>query len=317
MPADMQATEFTSRFEILPQPLGVGASGPVLQCVERTTGKRYACKFLKDLENAADELRIHTFSAATAPEGVVGVVDTYYRQQVDLPDEKDAHQVYHVLVLELMLHGDLFTWVTENGALSERDALEITLSAARTLAALHEEGIAHRDVKPENMMPQPSDRGGWVVKLTDFGFAAHGKTPTTPLGTGYYVAPEILKAAEAKKKMSETRAYTHACDMWSLGVCLYILLSAAAPFQPKSKTVQLDGHMKASIMEGKWDFRLPCWTTISGFTKNLITDLLVVEPTKRLTADGLVRRLVTHMADDKAALACSGLRVAIDTPAAR
>jgi serine/threonine protein kinase len=82
-------------------------------------------------------------------------------------------------------------------------------------------GIAHRDLKPENILLLTKDEKSLVIKISDFGFAKEAyKGLTTPNYTPYYVAPEILKFEK----------YDISCDIWSLGVILYILCSGTPPF---------------------------------------------------------------------------------------
>lgn len=80
---------------------------------------------------------------------------------------------------------------------------------------LHDLNIAHRDLKPENLL-YTSPAASAVLKLTDFGFAKETFTKgtlQTPCYTPYYVAPEVLGPEK----------YDKSCDIWSLGVIMYIL----------------------------------------------------------------------------------------------
>ena len=101
---------------------------------------------------------------------------------------------------------------------------------------LHQLGIAHRDLKPENILLLTKDDKNFVIKIADFGFAkeAH-KGLITPNYTPYYVAPEILKFEQ----------YDISCDIWSLGVILYILCSGTPPFYSLTgKNMSPDMKMK-------------------------------------------------------------------------
>ena len=88
----------------------------------------------------------------------------------------------------------------------------------------HSKNICHRDLKPENILIDQQN----VVKVIDFGTAGL-VDPNSGIsglrGTSYYVAPEVL---------DENKAYNQKCDIWSMGVILYVLLTGSAPFNGKS-----------------------------------------------------------------------------------
>ena len=159
---------------------------------------------------------------------------------------------------------------------------------------LHSKNIAHRDLKPENFLY--TEKGGGVLKLADFGFAKvdHGDL-TTPVFTPYYVPKEILEAQNMyhKKKAGEVPqsaiyAYDKSCDMWSLGVILYIMLCGYPPFQSEIPGTQLSANMKANIASANFAFHKPHWGHISEAAKSLVSALLTSESTNRITAEQLV-----------------------------
>jgi len=98
------------------------------------------------------------------------------------------------------------------------------------VAYCHSRGVCHRDLKLENFcLEDDSDHAR--IKMIDFGLSAATATPMTDsVGTLYYVAPEVLRGR-----------YDEKCDMWSMGVMAYVLLSGRAPFQGRNdrETVQL------------------------------------------------------------------------------
>ncbi|KAF9790095.1 hypothetical protein SFRURICE_002460 [Spodoptera frugiperda] len=134
---------------------------------------------------------------------------------------------------------------------------------------LHDSNIAHRDIKPENLL-YSSTQPNAVLKLTDFGFAKETLTPAdtlqTPCYTPYYVAPEVLGPEK----------YDKSCDIWSLGVVMYILLCGFPPFY-SNHGLAISPGMK------KYDFPEPEWSNVSAEAKNLIRGMLSVDPAKRLT----------------------------------
>ena len=129
---------------------------------------------------------------------------------------------------------------------TERELADIIRQICSALKHLHTTlGIAHRDLKPENLLltknftPLSSGK----IKLTDFGFAkeAHKNQLKTACYTPYYAPPEVLGSGN----------YNYACDIWSLGVILYILLTGKPPFYSASGQNCLTPGMKHKIQENK------------------------------------------------------------------
>ena len=87
-------------------------------------------------------------------------------------------------------------------------------------------------------------------------------------GTPYYIAPEVLKGN-----------YTEKCDMWSIGVIIFIMLSGFPPFNGKS-----DDEIIGKVRRGQWNFNNEIWATISAEAKDLIKNLLTIDINARLTA---------------------------------
>ena len=87
--------------------------------------------------------------------------------------------------------------------------------------------MIHRDLKPENLLLEKRNTDNLVVKVADFGtsiFSDPYRVHKTRVGSALYIAPEVLNSE-----------YTSKCDIWSLGVILYILLSGKPPFVGKAE----------------------------------------------------------------------------------
>ncbi|GAA5804964.1 hypothetical protein HPULCUR_010474 [Helicostylum pulchrum] len=171
--------------------------------------------------------------------------------------------------------GELFNFIHEKNKLSENEARFIFWQLFLAIQYLHQCGIAHRDLKPENVLL--ADKRKLLIKVSDFGLAKNEDRKGTfdsQCGTPNYVAPEILNPAGS-------RAYDKQCDMWSLGVMLYICLCGFPPFSEENSPPS----MKSQIKMGKFEFPSPYWDNISTEAKELVSALLTVDPYERATVD--------------------------------
>uniref|UniRef100_A0AAY4EFC6 non-specific serine/threonine protein kinase n=1 Tax=Denticeps clupeoides TaxID=299321 RepID=A0AAY4EFC6_9TELE len=245
--------------------LGNGINGKVLEIFHKNTGEKFALKMLQDCPKARRELELHWRASACAH--VVRIVDVY----------ENLYQGTKCLliVMECMDGGELFSRIQDRGdqAFTEREASNIMKSIGEAIQFLHAINIAHRDVKPENLL-FTSKRPNAVLKLTDFGFAKETTTHNslnTPCYTPYYVAPEVLGPEK----------YDKSCDMWSLGVIMYILLCGYPPFY-SNHGLAISPGMKKRIRMGQYEFPNPEWSEVSEQAKQLIRTLLKTEPTQRM-----------------------------------
>jgi len=170
--------------------------------------------------------------------------------------------------------GELFDRIVEIGYLDENLGRNVFNQIVRSLNYCHKCNIVHRDLKPENFMTVEKD--SFEIKLIDFGLAKNFKfntdVLTTKAGTPYYIAPEVLSGK-----------YDHRCDIWSLGVILYILLCGYPPFHGDS-----DQEILVKVRNAKFDFEGEEWKTISNDAKNLIRWCLKVNPDERPTAEQIL-----------------------------
>ncbi|KAI8342863.1 kinase-like domain-containing protein [Chlamydoabsidia padenii] len=190
--------------------------------------------------------------------------------------EKVFDEPNHIyLVLEYVSGGDLFDLVAKKG-LTESETRFIFFQLFAGIKFLHERQVAHRDMKPENVLVANANK--LQIKITDFGLAKTTSTKKKVLdsqcGTPNYVAPEILDP-------TGLRAYTKSCDLWSLGVILYICLCGMPPF---SEEMTLPG-MKERIRNGIYSYDHRCWDSVSDEAKDLIDRLLTVDPNQRIDVE--------------------------------
>ena len=119
------------------------------------------------------------------------------------------------MILELVGHGDLYTYLKENKMLSEEKCVHLMDQLGSAIKTLHENKYVHRDLKLENILI--FDKNDLILKIVDFGFAEiiNPNYLASRSGTPGYIAPEVFKNIP----------YTEKGDMFSLGVILYSLVS--------------------------------------------------------------------------------------------
>lgn len=255
--------------------LGVGVNGKVLACTSRRTGEKHALKVLRDVPKSRREVDLHW--RACVSDYIVDIVDVY--------ENTFGGQRCLLVVMECMEGGELFTRIQEHGdhPFTEREAAAIARQVCAAVSHLHQINLAHRDLKPENLLYKTKS-GESVLKLTDFGFAKEVTSKMqTPCYTPYYVAPEVLGPEK----------YDKSCDMWSLGVILYILLCGYPPFYSASGAAISPG-MKRRIRLGQYTYPDAEWKHVSSDVKDLISGLLKTDPQERLSIEAvLAHRWIT------------------------
>jgi serine/threonine protein kinase len=176
------------------------------------------------------------------------------------------------LVMEEMKGGDLLEKIYEKKLYSEPEARKLGRKLVEAIFFCHKKNIVHRDIKPENIL-LVSPESDTNIKLADFGCAKLLTGPnclTTLCGSPQYVAPELY---------THTNGYDEMCDLWSVGIVLYVLLGGYAPFEAPS--MELPGV----ICEGLFVFDREYWGNTSDQSKDLIRSLLKVDVSKRLNAE--------------------------------
>ncbi len=275
--------------------LGSGISGPVRMCTHRESGKKYALKILLDRPKARKEVTLHWLCSGS--EYIVRAIDVF-ANEICLPGDVGKKKRI-LLVMELMEGGELFEYITKKQHFTEQEASQILRQVAMAVQYCHFRNIAHRDLKPENLLllTKAEEQTQVRVKLADFGFAkVDNGDLTTPQFTPYYVAPQVL---EAQKRQKEIRAgqrspgspyfYDKSCDMWSIGVILYIMLCGYPPFYSEVPHQPITQRMRKKIMSGNFDFPRREWEGISDKAKDLIRRLLCVEESERIGVEDLLR----------------------------
>ncbi|MGW5543835.1 serine/threonine-protein kinase [Streptomyces sp. NPDC003998] len=216
------------RYE-LQELLGRGAMGEVWRACDHLLGRPVAVKLLH-AEEAADAERFRLEAQIAARLNHPNVVGMY---------DFGAHHDQPHLVMELVDGWNLAQERSLRGALPPAEAAAITAQAAAGLAAAHQQGVVHRDVKPANVM-LTTDR---TVKITDFGIARFAEEAASNLtatgkiiGTADYLAPERALGRPAQP----------ASDVYSLGCVLYELLTGRPPFSGATSLAVVQQHVSAT-----------------------------------------------------------------------
>eukprot|EP01002_Notosolenus_urceolatus_P000484 NODE_1118_length_1571_cov_78.861367_g921_i0.p1 GENE.NODE_1118_length_1571_cov_78.861367_g921_i0~~NODE_1118_length_1571_cov_78.861367_g921_i0.p1 ORF type:complete len:464 (-),score=115.94 NODE_1118_length_1571_cov_78.861367_g921_i0:104-1495(-) len=260
--------------------LGSGSYAEVFLCKEKSTGQEFAMKMLDKKKAGAKGMKaafaeVDILRSLNHP-NVIGLRDAF-------ETEKDL-----VMVLELVRGGELFDKIVALKHYSEDTAAQLARNLTQCIKYLNDQGVAHRDIKPENLMLRNKHVEGerltegllTDIKLVDFGFAVRfDQRPFDECcGTPNFIAPEILQFGIFK---TIPTGYTERCDMWSIGVLVYILLCGYPPFHDKSRT-----GMFKKIVAGKfWFHKGTVWEKISEEAKDFVQRLIRVEPGTRMTAD--------------------------------
>lgn len=204
------------------------------------------------------------------------------------------------LVFEKAEGGPLLAHIQKRVYFTENEASQIIKNLAEALKFLHQRGIAHRDLKPENILCH-SESQLCPVKICDFDLGSgvvfsHSSSPVstpellTPVGSAEFMAPELVDALKG-----EATSYDKRCDLWSLGVIIYILLCGYPPFYGCCGSdcgwgrgefcESCQDQLFVSIQDGLYDFPEREWSRVSDEAKDLIRHLLVKDASQRYTAE--------------------------------
>jgi serine/threonine protein kinase len=236
--------------------LGTGYNGAVVLATCRGSGRVVAVKTLqlKGLDAAQiNELR-------SEAEIFLSMDHPHIARLVDVFETKERLD----LVMELMDGGELLDRVIELQRFAEADAADAIYQMLLAVNYMHDRHVVHCDLKLENFLY--AHPGSDELKLIDFGFSYFWDSNTAkPSGyTLAYTAPEVIAGG-----------YTSKCDLWSLGVIAFILIFGYMPF---------DELKVECIKKGQWLDKPEKWDGVSDMAKEFVKQLLVVDPSERLSA---------------------------------
>uniref|UniRef100_A0A3P9IV46 calcium/calmodulin-dependent protein kinase n=1 Tax=Oryzias latipes TaxID=8090 RepID=A0A3P9IV46_ORYLA len=260
--ASTTCTRFTDEYQLYEE-LG-GAFSVVRRCVKLCTGQEYAAKIINTKKlSARDHQKL---------EREARICRLLKHPNIVRLHDSISEEGFHYLIFDLVTGGELFEDIVAREYYSEADASHCIQQILEAVLHCHQMGVVHRDLKPENLLLASKCKNA-AVKLADFGLAIEVQGDQQAwfgfAGTPGYLSPEVLRK----------EAYGKPVDIWACGVILYILLVGYPPFWDE------DQHkLYQQIKAGAYDFPSPEWDTVTPEAKNLINQMLTINPAKRITA---------------------------------
>ncbi|XP_031426595.1 calcium/calmodulin-dependent protein kinase type II subunit beta isoform X17 [Clupea harengus] len=261
--ATTTCTRFTDEYQLYEE-LGKGAFSVVRRCVKLCTGQEHAAKIINTKKlNARDHQKLDREAR---------ICRLLKHSNIVRLHDSISEEGFHYLLFDLVTGGELFEDIVAREYYSEADASHCIQQIVEAVLHCHQMGVVHRDLKPENLLLASKCKNA-AVKLADFGLAIEVQGDQQAwfgfAGTPGYLSPEVLRK----------EAYGKPVDIWACGVILYILLVGYPPFWDE------DQHkLYQQIKAGAYDFPSPEWDTVTPEAKNLINQMLTINPAKRITS---------------------------------
>jgi len=258
--------------------LGAGGYGVVVKAVHTETGEKVAAKMI-------DKRKMK----ASAIEKEILLMKYLVHKNVIQVRGEENQEDQMIIFMELASMGELFGRVIQNGMLTEMEARPYFIQLMEAVSYMHQMGVAHRDLKLENVLLASTPDGGDVCKVCDFGLAhryeidgsgkvLNQKKLMETCGSKSYAAPEVL----------EGRGYNgFDADVWSCGICLFAMLAGFFPLDEATgadwrfervKLASQNGLSSARTIFGFYERRC----TLSREVVDMIDGMMTVQPQRRL-----------------------------------
>nr|AAI34811.1 Zgc:158623 protein [Danio rerio] len=268
----IRSEPFTERYDVIPgKELGRGKFAVVRKCVEKSSGKEFAAKYMRKRRKGQDcrtEIihEIAVLELAAACPRVVNLHEVY-----EMPSEM-------VLVLEYAAGGEIFNQCVadRDEAFTEQEVKRLMKQILEGVSFLHNNNVVHLDLKPQNILLTSESPLG-DIKIVDFGLSrllSNSHEVREIMGTPEYVAPEVLNY----------EPISTATDMWSIGVLVYVMLTGISPFlgDDKQETFLNISQINISYSEEELEH-------LDGSAIRFIKSLLIKEPENRATAEDCLK----------------------------
>ncbi|PIN09254.1 Ca2+/calmodulin-dependent protein kinase, EF-Hand protein superfamily [Handroanthus impetiginosus] len=247
--------------------LGRGRFGVVHRCYSSVDDGYLACKSIDK----------HSLTSDPADRRCLDIEPKILHLLSGCPNVLRLHNVYEDddylhIVTDLCDGGDLYDRLSSGNRFSEPDAACIFKQLMVAIACCHRLGVAHRDIKPDNILFDSRGR----LKLADFGSAElFGVSEMSGVvGTPYYVAPEVLMGKEYNEKV----------DVWSAGVILYIMLAGVPPFYGDGPAETFE-----AVLRGNLRFPTKIFRSVSPEAKDLLRKMICRDVSRRVSAEQVLR----------------------------
>lgn len=257
---------------VLERQIGKGQFGEVYKSYNKVTGEDIAVKTINraSLKGKFYELLENEIKVLRSCNNI---------NIIKLHDiKKTKNNIY--LMLEYCNEGDLMGYLKEKGRLTEDEAIDFFIQILNAFKTLVKNKIMHRDFKLANIL-----KHNGTIKIADFGFAkllGNETLASTTLGSPLNMAPEVLQA----------KSYDNKADIWSVGTCLYELLVGKPPYTAKN-IQELISNINTKPL------KFPKGISISPVVEQVIRQMLVVNPSQRISWEELFSHEVNHFLEDK------------------
>eukprot|EP00440_Ansanella_granifera_P062871 gb/GFBE01068174.1/.p1 GENE.gb/GFBE01068174.1/~~gb/GFBE01068174.1/.p1 ORF type:complete len:623 (+),score=141.17 gb/GFBE01068174.1/:1-1869(+) len=262
-------SEISRRYDIDQSMIGSGACGKVYIAQDRAVrDRRVAIK--KVVVSDGEKKKAFLAEAQVMKDldhpNICKLLETYEQSR------------FMFFVMEYCEGGELFDRIMERGRIGESTTVDIARQAASALLYAHNRGIAHRDLKPENICFCNDDDYNTDVKLIDWGLAHYfGRSKmNSSVGSLVYAAPEVMEA-------NDVDGYTASCDLWSLGVMIYVMLCGKPPFWGNFQ------EQLRRMRKEQFPMRDTTWQQISEDAKGLIRGLLKFDARQRMSIEDVLQ----------------------------
>uniref|UniRef100_V9KEE7 non-specific serine/threonine protein kinase n=1 Tax=Callorhinchus milii TaxID=7868 RepID=V9KEE7_CALMI len=262
----IRTDSFNSNYTLLGKELGRGKFAVVKKCLENSSGREYAAKFLRKRRKGQD--------CRTDIVHEIAILE----MAKSSPHVVELHEVYEtpselILVLEYAAGGEIFNQCVaeRDEAFKERDVIRLINQILTGVAFLHRNNVVHLDLKPQNILLTSSNPLG-DIRIVDFGLSRkvdNVEEVREILGTPEYVAPEILNY----------EPISTATDMWTIGVLTYVMLTGISPFLGDDKQTTYLNISRVDV-----DYTQDVFEGISDLALDFLQTLLIKDPRKRTKA---------------------------------